>query len=207
MASDLASGATSAEQLTSEYLARISLLNPAVNAFITVLEERAMEQARGVDQGDNPHPLAGIPMAHKDIFCAQDVRTTCGSRMLDNFFSPYDATVVTKLQACGAVMLGKTNMDEFAMGSSNENSFYGAVRNPWDQTRVPGGSSGGSAAAVAAGMVPYATGTDTHHGLETDLWPGFALWYGGFCLEFGSGRYFSPISRGCRFSAAGNEWI
>lgn len=136
----------------------------ALNAFITVIPEQALEAAAKADQlraKGQAGPLTGIPIAHKDIFCTHDVRTSCASRMLDNFAPPYDAFVVEQLQAAGTICVGKTNMDEFAMGSSNETSWYGPVRNPWDQTRVPGGSSGGSAAAVAARLVPAATGTDT----------------------------------------------
>jgi aspartyl-tRNA(Asn)/glutamyl-tRNA(Gln) amidotransferase subunit A len=153
----------SSEELVRHLLARIERLDPKLNAFITVTGDAALAAARAADaaRADDSGPLAGVPIAHKDIFCTAGVKTSCGSRMLDNFISPYDATVVERLRDAGAIMLGKTNMDEFAMGSSNETSFYGPVRNPWDLGRVPGGSSGGSAAAVAARLAPAATGTDT----------------------------------------------
>ncbi len=157
-------GDYSATELTAAYLARIGARNGDLNAFVTVTAEAAVQAAAAADAAlasGSAGPLAGIPIAHKDIFCTDGVRTSCASRMLDNFIAPYDATVVQRLAAAGAVMLGKTNMDEFAMGSSNETSFYGPVRNPWDLDRVPGGSSGGSAAAVAAGLCSAATGTDT----------------------------------------------
>jgi aspartyl-tRNA(Asn)/glutamyl-tRNA(Gln) amidotransferase subunit A len=163
-AAALRRGDYSATELTAAYLARIGARNAALNAFITVTAEAAGQAAAAADAalaGGEAPPLTGIPIAHKDIFCTDGVRTSCASRMLDNFIAPYDATVVRRLAAAGAVMLGKTNMDEFAMGSSNETSFYGPVRNPWDPDRVPGGSSGGSAAAVAAGLCSAATGTDT----------------------------------------------
>ncbi|WP_019624899.1 Asp-tRNA(Asn)/Glu-tRNA(Gln) amidotransferase subunit GatA [Thioalkalivibrio thiocyanoxidans] len=154
----------SSRELTQLYLDRIERLDPQLNSFITVTAESALAQADAADarlaDGEQT-PLLGVPVAQKDIFCTEGVRTSCGSRMLDPFVSPYDATVVERMNAAGAVMLGKTNMDEFAMGSSNETSFYGPVRNPWDTERVPGGSSGGSAAAVGARLVPGATGTDT----------------------------------------------
>jgi aspartyl-tRNA(Asn)/glutamyl-tRNA(Gln) amidotransferase subunit A len=152
------------EELVRELLARIERLDGELNAFITVTADAALAEARRADAelaAGRGGPLTGVPIAHKDIFCTAGVRTSCGSRMLDNFVSPYDATVVERLRAAGTVMLGKTNMDEFAMGSSNETSWYGPVRNPWDTRRVPGGSSGGSAAAVAARLAPAATGTDT----------------------------------------------
>ncbi len=164
LSADLAAGHFSSEELTHAFLERIARFNPSLNAFITLTAEAALAQARTADarhrQGD-ARPLTGIPIAYKDIFCTDGVRTSCGSRMLDRFVAPYNATVVEKLAAAGVVMLGKTNMDEFAMGSSNETSFYGPVRNPWDLNTVPGGSSGGSAAAVAARLTPGATGTDT----------------------------------------------
>ena len=156
--------ALSSVELTQDCLSRAERLNGELNCFISLFPERALEQARRADQrlaqGDGG-PLTGIPIAHKDIFCARGFKTSCGSKMLDNFIAPYDATVVSKLDAAGCVMLGKTNMDEFAMGSSNETSFYGPVKNPWDPSRVPGGSSGGSACAVSARLAPAATATDT----------------------------------------------
>ena len=164
LSAGLASGQFSSEELTRVFLERIERGNPQLNAFITVTAESALAQAQAADQRrqrGEAGPLTGIPIAHKDIFCTNGVRTSCGSRMLDRFIAPYDATVVERLNAAGAVMLGKTNMDEFAMGSSNETSYYGPVRNPWDLNAVPGGSSGGSAAAIAARLTPGATGTDT----------------------------------------------
>ncbi len=161
----LAAKQVSSVELTQLFLARIARLNPTLNAFVTVDAERSLNSARVADAriaAGTAGPLTGIPIAQKDIFCAEGWRTTCGSKMLANFISPYDATVIRKMEAeAGLVSLGKTNMDEFAMGSSNETSFFGPVRNPWDGERVPGGSSGGSAAAVAARLAPAATGTDT----------------------------------------------
>ena len=160
----LAAGEISSVELTGLYLDRIARLDPRLNAYITVDEEKSLAQARVADErraAGRAGPLTGIPLAQKDIFCAEGWPTTCGSRMLGNFVSPYDAAVIERCSAAGAVILGKTNMDEFAMGSSNETSHFGPVRNPWDTERVPGGSSGGSAAAVAAGLAPAATGTDT----------------------------------------------
>ena len=154
----------SATELAQHYLTRIESTNDDLNAVVTVTEEQALASARQADAAlaaDNAGPLTGIPLLHKDIFCTDGVRTACGSKMLDRFIAPYDATVVSKLSRAGMVMLGKTNMDEFAMGSSNETSFYGVVKNPWDTARVPGGSSGGSAAAMAARLAPVTTGTDT----------------------------------------------
>lgn len=152
----------SSREVTEHFLARIKQHDSSINSFISVNEDAALAQADAADkklaEGDT-QPLLGVPLAHKDIFCTNGVKTSCGSKMLDNFIAPYDATVVEKLSPC--VILGKTNMDEFAMGSSNESSYYGPVKNPWDLERVPGGSSGGSAAAVAARLVPATTGTDT----------------------------------------------
>ena len=163
LADAMARGECSSVELTESALAAIDSASD-LNAFITVTPESALAQARAADDArrrGEAGALTGVPIAHKDIFCTAGVRTSCGSRMLDNFVPPYDAFVVEKLRRAGAVMVGKTNMDEFAMGSSNETSWYGPVRNPWSKDTVPGGSSGGSAAAVAAGLVPATTGTDT----------------------------------------------
>jgi aspartyl-tRNA(Asn)/glutamyl-tRNA(Gln) amidotransferase subunit A len=160
----LASKRLSSVELTRHFLARIERFDPALNALITLDAEGALAAAAAADarlaRGESG-PLLGIPLIHKDIFCTDGLRTSCGSRMLDNFVAPYDAAVVERLAAAGMVMLGKANMDEFAMGSSNETSWYGPVKNPWDTSKVPGGSSGGSAAATAARFAPIATGTDT----------------------------------------------
>jgi aspartyl-tRNA(Asn)/glutamyl-tRNA(Gln) amidotransferase subunit A len=160
----LQSSEISSQELSAYFLKRIQEKNAAINAFVTIDEEKTIEQAKVADQllsKGGSHALTGIPIAQKDIFCASGWKTTCASKMLDNFISPYDASVIESFNAIGAVNLGKTNMDEFAMGSSNETSYYGVVKNPWNLEYVPGGSSGGSAAAVAAGMAPAATATDT----------------------------------------------
>lgn len=154
----------SSKELTEHFLGRIKKYDSTLNSFITVTPSLALHQAQLADlqhQQGTAGPLTGIPFAHKDIFCTSGIKTSCASKMLDNFIAPYDATLVNRLNQAGTILLGKTNMDEFAMGSSNENSFYGSVKNPWDITRVPGGSSGGSSAAVAARLTPAATGTDT----------------------------------------------
>ena len=160
----LRDGSVTSRALTEQALARIEAGDGELNAFITVTRERALAAADAADTvlaAGEAGPLTGVPFAHKDIFCTRDVLTTCGSKMLANFVPPYDATVVEKLAEAGIVVVGKTNMDEFAMGSSNETSYFGPVANPWDTARSPGGSSGGSATAVAAGFVAAATGTDT----------------------------------------------
>ena len=165
LAQALATKQISSVELSTLFLDRIERLNPDINAFVTVDREKTLAMARAADAriaAGTAGPLTGIPVAQKDIFCAEGWTTTCGSKMLANFVSPYDATVIRKMHSeAGMVSLGKTNMDEFAMGSSNETSFFGQVKNPWDRSRVPGGSSGGSAAAVAARLAPAATGTDT----------------------------------------------
>ena len=160
----LAAKRVSSVELTRAFLKRIRQLNGVLNAFVAVDEETSLAQARAADERrarGEAGPLTGIPVAHKDIFCTRELPTTCGSRMLAGYRSPYDAHVIEQFARAGAVLLGKTNMDEFAMGSSNETSYFGPVRNPWDRRLVPGGSSGGSAAAVAARLAPAATGTDT----------------------------------------------
>ena len=165
LAQALAAKRISSVELSSLFLDRIERLNPVFNAFVTVDREKSLKMARDADAriaAGTAGPLTGIPIAQKDIFCAEGWTTTCGSKMLASFVSPYDATVIRKMHGeAGMVSLGKTNMDEFAMGSSNETSYFGPVRNPWDRERVPGGSSGGSAAAIASRMAPAATGTDT----------------------------------------------
>ncbi len=164
LATGLRDGQFSSVEVTRSFLQRIDELDGHYNSYVSVDHDSALAAAEAADQrlaaGDSS-PLTGIPIAHKDIFCTDGMRTSCGSRMLDNVIPPYDATLIRRFAADGAVLLGKTNMDEFAMGSSNETSFYGAVHNPWDTSLVPGGSSGGSAAAVAAMLAPAATGTDT----------------------------------------------
>ncbi len=164
MAHGLETAQFSSRELTQHYLNRIAKIDPQVNAYITVTAEQALAAADAADQSrqnGQATQLSGIPLAHKDIFCTQGVRTSAGSKMLDNFISPYDATVVSKIKQAGLVTLGKVNMDEFAMGSTSESSYYGATKNPWNLDYVPGGSSGGSAAVVAADLAPFATGTDT----------------------------------------------
>ena len=164
LSAGLKSGDFSSVELTQNFLDRISQYDNNLNSFITVTPEQALAGAKSADEkiaAGEAGVLTGIPIAYKDLFCTDGVKTTCASKMLDNFIAPYNATVVENLNAAGMPMLGKTNMDEFAMGSSNENSFYGAVKNPWDLDRVPGGSSGGSAVAVSAALAPVSLGTDT----------------------------------------------
>ncbi|AAZ96211.1 glutamyl-tRNA(Gln) amidotransferase A subunit [Thiobacillus denitrificans ATCC 25259] len=164
LAAQLAAKQVSSRELAQQYLDRIAALNPTINAFITVDPEKTLAEAAAADAliaGGAAGPLTGVPIAHKDIFCTDGWLTTCGSKMLANFVAPYDAHVIERCKAAGMPSLGKTNMDEFAMGSSNETSFFGAVKNPWNAGYVPGGSSGGAAACVAARMAPAATGTDT----------------------------------------------
>ncbi len=160
----LSAGEFSSVEITQQYLNNINTNNALTNSFITITDDIALAQAKQADEvraAGQAGLLTGLPIAHKDIFCTDGVKTSCGSKMLDNFIAPYDATAVAQLSDGGIVMLGKTNMDEFAMGSTNGNSYYGAVNNPWDLECIPGGSSGGSAACVAAGLAPAATGTDT----------------------------------------------
>lgn len=164
LSATLANKKISAEELAEQYLDRIEALNPRLNAFITVDRKKTLAEARSADarrSAGETGSLIGVPIAHKDIFCTDGWPTTCASKMLANFTAPYDASIITRFKQAGMVSLGKTNMDEFAMGSSNETSYFGAVKNPWDENAVPGGSSGGSASAVAARIAPAATGTDT----------------------------------------------
>jgi len=185
----LASKQASAVELATAYLDRIAAVNPTLNTFITVDRDKTLAMAREADAvraAGNAGLLTGVPIAHKDLFCAEGWRTTCGSKMLDNFVSPYDAGVVERCKAAGLVTLGRANMDEFAMGSSNENSAYGPVRNPWDTTAVPGGSSGGSAAIVAARLAPAATATDTGGSIRQPA---------GFCGVTGLKPTYGVVSR------------
>jgi aspartyl-tRNA(Asn)/glutamyl-tRNA(Gln) amidotransferase subunit A len=164
LSKDLHAKKISSVELTQHYLERIKSLDKNLNSFITVCADEALDDAKAADEklaAGIAGPMTGIPIAQKDIFCTHGIKTTCGSKILDNFISPYDATTVKQFKEASVVMVGKTNMDEFAMGSSNETSFYGPVKNPWNLEFVPGGSSGGSAAAVAANLIPGATGTDT----------------------------------------------
>ncbi len=201
----------SAVELAGLFLDRIDALNPALNAFITVDREGALAAARAADAriaAGSAGPLTGIPLAHKDVFCTEGVLTTCGSKMLTNFVSPYDAHVVSLLEAAGAVSLGKANMDEFAMGSSNESSYFGAVKNPWNLGRIPGGSSGGSAAAVAARLAPIATGTDTGGSVRqpaaycgiTGIKPTYGL-----VSRYGMIAYASSLDQGGAFGASAED--
>jgi aspartyl-tRNA(Asn)/glutamyl-tRNA(Gln) amidotransferase subunit A len=169
---DLQAGEYSSVEVTQHFLDRIKNLDGQYNSFITVTDEKALIQAKAADElraAGNANEWTGVPMAHKDIFCTEGVRTSCGSKMLDKFIAPYDSTVADNFNKVGAVSLGKTNMDEFAMGSSSESSFYGVVKNPWNEEHVPGGSSGGSAAAVAARLAPGITATDTGGSLRNGV--------------------------------------
>ena len=198
LAKGLSAGDFTSRELTEKLLERIESHQESLNAFITVTPEVALQQADRADKArasGDVGCLNGLPIAHKDLFCTKGILTTCGSRMLQDFVSPYDATVVERLSAAGAVMLGKTNMDEFAMGSSNETSHFGPVMNPWNTKLSPGGSSGGSAAAVAG--APRASGNryryrginsparcnDGYHGNQADVRPGIPLWNGSFCIK------------------------
>jgi aspartyl-tRNA(Asn)/glutamyl-tRNA(Gln) amidotransferase subunit A len=211
LAAGLRGGEFSSEELTQAFLERVEKFDPQLNSVVTVTADAALADARAADQrlkrGDAT-VLTGIPYLHKDIFCTEGVRTACGSRMLDSFEAPYDATVTRKLKGAGAIMLGKTNMDEFAMGSSNETSFYGPVKNPWDLQRVPGGSSGGSAAAVAARLAPLATGTDTGGSIRqpaalcgiTGIKPTY-----GRVSRYGMIAFASSLDQGGAFAAAAKD--
>jgi len=201
----------SSVELATLFLDRIDALNPRLNAFITVDHDGALASARAADEriaAGDAGALTGIPLAHKDVFCTEGVLTSCGSKMLSNFVSPYDAHVVSLLKSAGVVSLGKTNMDEFAMGSSNESSYYGAVRNPWNTAHVPGGSSGGSAAAVAARLTPLATGTDTGGSVRqpaafcgiTGIKPTYGL-----VSRYGMIAYASSLDQGGAFGASAED--
>ena len=211
IAAALRAKTVSAVELATESLARIEAGNAAINAFITVDRDGALTAAKAADAriaAGDAGPLVGIPLAHKDVFCTEGLLTTCGSKMLANFVSPYDAHVVDLLKKAGAVTVGKTNMDEFAMGSTSESSHFGPTRNPWNLTKVPGGSSGGSAAAVAARMVPIATGTDTGGSVRqpaslcgiTGIKPTY-----GTVSRFGMIAYASSLDQGGAFARSADD--
>ena len=216
LARGLKDGEFSSRELTESLLQRIDEHQDRLNAFITVTADVALQGADAADKaranGDESL-LNGLPIVHKDLYCTKGVLTTCGSHILGNFVSPYDATVVERINAAGAVMLGKTNMDEFAMGSSNETSYYGPVTNPWNAKLSPGGSSGGSAAAVAARIVPRcdrdgygrlnppACGAHRYCRPETNVWPGLPVWHGCFCVQSRPGGGDYAIRRRCRIVA------
>ncbi len=211
IAAALRAKTVSAVELATESLARIEAGNAAINAFITIDRDGALTAAKTADAriaAGDAGPLVGIPLAHKDLFCTEGLLTTCGSKMLANFVSPYDAHVVDLLKKAGAVTVGKTNMDEFAMGSTSESSHFGPTRNPWNLTKVPGGSSGGSAAAVAARMVPIATGTDTGGSVRqpaslcgiTGIKPTY-----GTVSRFGMIAYASSLDQGGAFARSADD--
>ena len=211
LSAGLNAGDFSSVELTQYFLDRISKYDGDLNSFITVTEEQALAGAKNADEqiaAGSAGALTGIPIAYKDLFCTDGIRTTCASKMLDNFIAPYNATAVEKLTEAGMPMLGKTNMDEFAMGSSNENSYYGAVKNPWDLERVPGGSSGGSAAAVCAKLAPVALGTDTGGSIRqpasltgiTGIKPTY-----GRVSRFGMIAYASSLDQGGVFGASAED--
>ena len=205
----LAAKEFTSEELSQHYIARIEAHDTQLNSFVSFTPERALEAARKADaNGFNGKSLNGIPIALKDIFCTDGIKTSCASHMLDNFIAPYDATVVTKLNQAGAVSLGKTNMDEFAMGSSSESSYYGEVKNPWDVSRVPGGSSGGSAVAVAARLAPGSMGTDTGGSIRQPAAlcgiPGLKPTYGRVS-RFGMIAYASSLDQGGPFGVSAQD--
>ena len=211
LSTGLKAGDFSSVELTQHFLDRIAKYDTDLNSFITVTPEQALVGSKSADEkiaAGDAGALTGIPMAYKDLFCTDGVKTTCASKMLDNFIAPYNATVVEKLNAAGMPMLGKTNMDEFAMGSSNENSFYGAAKNPWDLERVPGGSSGGSAVAVAAKLAPVALGTDTGGSIRqpasltgiTGIKPTY-----GRVSRFGMIAYASSLDQGGVFGSSASD--
>ncbi len=205
----LAGGAVSAVELARVALERIEALDGALNAFISTRPEEALQAAAAADErrrrGAPLSAIDGVPLAVKDIFNLKGARTTCASRMLENYVSPYDATTMEKLQAAGAVIVGKTNLDEFAMGSSCENSAFGPTLNPWDRERVAGGSSGGSAAAVAAGLVPAAGGLLRHRRPQAHLRPRLALRRGSLRLLARRGGPDGALGGGCGHPPAGDR--
>jgi len=203
MSEKLHAGDITSVQLTQHYLDRISKYDGDINAYVTVTPELAIDMAKEADQrlkNGTADLLTGIPVAHKDIFCTDGVKTSCSSKMLDNFIAPYDAHVVTKLKQVGMPILGKTNMDEFAMGSTSESSYYGPTKNPWDLSAVPGGSSGGAAAVIAAGLAPLATGTDTGGSIRQ---PASFCGITGIKPTYGSVSRFGIVAYASSFDQAG----